>query len=240
MDEVQSDNSKLTNLKNVTRDFIQHRPEDMIGLISFARRAKVLSPLSFDHKQLINNIDHLQTISKQEEDGTALSYALFKATYLLKSTKLFLSDQASSFKIKDAIIIAVTDGMDNPSALDANNNLRQTSFENVANFAHENGIKLFIINIDPKFTHNNWSAHRRRLQKVTHQTGGDFFTISSANQLPKIYENIDLLQKSSINIGQTEIVESRAFSLYPFLISLGMTLLFISITLKSIYFKVIC
>ncbi|QLH36950.1 MAG: VWA domain-containing protein [Parachlamydiaceae bacterium] len=148
-------------LKQVTSEFVEGnpteeldgRPNDLIGLVAFARVPHVLSPLTLDHKAILDDIQKLRVVQKQDEDGTAMGYAIYKTVSLIAATKHYATELAQkgnpSYNIKSTIIILVTDGLQDPSILDKNSRLRNIGLEEAANYAKENGVRLYLINIDP-------------------------------------------------------------------------------------------
>lgn len=87
--------TKIDILKNFTRDFIKGnpsvglpgRPNDLIGLIFFARAAQIEAPLTLDHNAILDRLSHFDAVKTEEEDGTSIGYALFKAVNLIAATR---------------------------------------------------------------------------------------------------------------------------------------------------------
>ncbi|MFI5343352.1 MAG: VWA domain-containing protein, partial [Chlamydiales bacterium] len=99
-EEVQTQNSrggrqyipKIDLLKQVTEQFIDDRPNDLIGLISFARVPQVLVPLTLDRPLLIKALQQLNVVKNPQEDGTAIGYAIFKAASLITATRHYAEE----------------------------------------------------------------------------------------------------------------------------------------------------
>ena len=88
--------SRLEVVKRVTQNFVSGRNNDRIGLIIFAGRAYVVSPLTLDHEWLLENLSRLsirrtndETIigSSIVEDGTAIGSALVTAARALQNKR---------------------------------------------------------------------------------------------------------------------------------------------------------
>lgn len=92
--------NRIDVVKRVTREFIEGRPNDRIGIIAFAGRPYLVSPMTLDHEWLLSRLDdvHLGMV----EDGTAIGSALASAAARLK-------DRDSKTKI----IVLLTDGANN-------------------------------------------------------------------------------------------------------------------------------
>lgn len=93
--------SRLSVVKSVVKQFIADRPNDRIGLLAFAGRPYLISPLTLDHDWLNNRLDSLKI--SMVEDGTAIGSAI------ASSLKRLNNDQNSVSKI----LILLTDGISN-------------------------------------------------------------------------------------------------------------------------------
>jgi len=233
---------KIDLLKQVTTQFILNRPTDLIGLISFARIPRVIAPLTLNHQLLIQDLQALQVVTGQENDGTSLGYAVYKAAHLITATRHYAEEislaNESQYHIKSGVIIAITDGMQDPNYLDKGNRLRTIELEEVAKFAKKERVRLYIINIDSSFATKQFAPHRRQMQKITKMTGGAFYLADESKDLTQIYRAINELEKSQIpQFISEEKREIRYFSFYPYLISAGMICFLLGSLLEGFYFK---
>lgn len=232
---------KMDLLKQVTSQLIQERSNDLIGLISFARIPRVLVPLTLDQQTLIDALQKLNVVSNSKEDGTAIGYAIFKAANLITATRHYateLNQQGiSQYDIKSALILVVTDGMQDPSQLDVGNRLRTMELEEAADYAKSQNIHLYVVNIDPAFATEEYAPHRRQLQSITELTGGQFYLVNDNQDLGQIYKQINTLEKSQIPQFTIPAIEIRHFSLYPYLIALGLCFFLTASLLNALYFK---
>lgn len=240
---------KIELLKQITIEFIvgdpklelSGRPNDLIGLVAFARTAHVLSPLTLDHNVIVKELSKLKVVQNKEDDGTALGYALYKTANLIAVTRHYAKDFGGSdqpaYDIKSAIIILVTDGFDDPSILDRGNPLRNMDPEAAAKFAKENDVRIYIISIDPVLGSAQFAPQRHQMERVAKETGGKYYLISQAYGLGQIYKDIDTLEKSRLPVEQEDKEKLphiyKRFSLYPYFIGLGMAVLFLSVILKT-------
>ena len=92
--------NRLTVAKETIAKFVEKRPGDRIGLVAFAGKAYIASPLTLDHQFLLANLDrlNLHTI----EDGTAIGSGLSAAVNRLRD-----------IRSKSKIVILMTDGQNN-------------------------------------------------------------------------------------------------------------------------------
>jgi Ca-activated chloride channel family protein len=232
---------KIDLLKKFTMPFIQEHADDLIGLTAFARVPRVLVPLTLDQPLLIDELQKIQVVTNSNDDGTALGYALFKAANLITATRHYASElnqqQKNQYDIKSAVIVAVTDGMQNPSYLDKGNRLRTMELDEAANYAKSQNIRLYIVNIDPTFATEEFAPHRRQLQTITQLTGGQFYLADDTQSLQQIYNHINALEKGKIPQFVLPIVSMRYFSFYPYLIFVGLICFLAACFLDSIFFR---
>jgi Ca-activated chloride channel homolog len=239
---------KIDLLKRVTRQFILNHPSDLIGLVSFARVPQVLVPLTLDQETLLKQLDQIQVVKHSDEDGTAMGYAIYKTANLLTATRHFANDLQQGgkppFTIKSAVIIVVTDGFQDPSRLDLGNRLRTMELDDAAAYAKSQNIRLYVVNIDPALSTAQYAPQRRQLQKITADTGGQFFLVSDAQDLHDIYLAIDHLEKGSIaQEARTQALDHKfaftRFSFYPFFLLLGLLTFALAFILDSIILRTV-
>ncbi len=77
--------NRIDAVKQVTEQFIRQRPNDRIGIVAFAGRPYLVSPLTLDHDWLIQNLDRLRI--GMVEDGTAIGSAIASAANRLKDKR---------------------------------------------------------------------------------------------------------------------------------------------------------
>ena len=234
--------SKIELMKSVVSDFITERPDDLIGLISFARTTHILSPPTLDHQELLHQVADLKTVPSRELDGTAIGYAIFKSANLISSLKEqadFLGKQAP-YQIKGTLIVLVTDGLQDPNPLDKDNPYRSMELEQAAAYAREKGVKLYVINIAPELGTAQYLPNLRQMQKITEMTGGRFYHVNSSSDLAGFIEEINQIEASRIY----ETPDSRdlpslykRISYYPSLLLAALALFFLGIILRLTWLR---
>lgn len=230
---------KMDLLKQVTKEFIQKESSNLIGIVAFARIPHVLVPLTFDQNVLLDQLKELDVVKKTDEDGTSMGYAIYKTAHFIASARYFaqtLKDQAKpAYAIKNSIIVLVTDGFQDPNLLDKGNRLRTIELDEASAFAKEQGVRLYVINIDPGMSGEEYAPHRRQLESMTRKTGGDFFLVSNQQGLQRIYDQIDQLEKQTVYVNkpQNEIVHFDRVSFFPYLILLGLIFFFTALCLDT-------
>ena len=92
--------SRIDVVKQVTQKFIEARPNDRIGIVCFAGRPYLVSPLTLDHDWLLENLERVKL--GLVEDGTAIGSAVASASNRLKDRDA-----------KSRIVLLLTDGVSN-------------------------------------------------------------------------------------------------------------------------------
>ena len=180
---------KLDNAKAILNNFIHKRKNDRVGLVVFGNIAYIASPLTFDKK-------NFSEILKRVYPGIAGGQtAIYDALFL--SSTLFKHSHA-----KNKIVILVTDGIDNASS---------TPKDLVIKTLKQNHIKVYAIGL-------GMNVDAKALENISKNTHGKFFWINSANELKKVYNTIDKLEKSTIKTKT--VIQKHYFYEYPLIIGL--------------------
>ena len=204
---------RLASAKDAVKAFVfgdekeglQGRPNDLIGLIVFARYADTVYPLSVSHEALGPIIDSIETpLGSETEDGTNIGDALALAAARLKAF-----DEDADFKIDSRVVVLLTDGENNVG--------EKTPFE-AAELAKEWGIRVYCIffggrgYIDyygqkfPVFSHPTGFSD---LTAISEMTGGQAFRADSAGELLEVYKEIDRLEKTAFEVSSLTQTEER-------------------------------
>lgn len=246
--------SKVDLLKQVTQQFIRGdqslglrgRPDDLIGLVFFARAARVVAPLTLDHRTILQQLEHFDHIKDKDQDGTSIGYAIYKTADLIAATRHYAQDLIKkgdqAYVIKNSIIILITDGLQDPNPLDKGKRLRNIDVPEAAEYAKEQKIRLYIINVEPKLATEEFSAYRHIMQRAAESTGGNFYMIDLENSLDKIYREIDQIEKSALPDDTDPQKDNRPdlyrrISLFPWFISLGLLFLFIGLFRELVWLR---
>lgn len=240
--------SKMDLLKRLTATFIKGDPKtglrgrqnDLIGLVAFARIPVILSPLTIDHQSVLDELNKIQVVTKREEDGTGIGYAIYKTANIIAATKHFAQDLIPhgkpAYDLKGSAIILVTDGFQNPNYEDRGNPIRTMDIQEGAEYAKKYGVHVYIVNIDPSINEKEYAPQRRIMQRAAELTGGKFFPAEDPKHLQEVYAAIDNLEKTVVPLppgleAKQKII--RIFSLAPFFLVMGMLALFFSILLET-------
>lgn len=240
--------SKIDRLKSVVSTFIKENRGNMLGIIGFARGAQVLSPLTLDQNALNEKISKFQAVANDNQDGTAIGYGIYKAANLIAATKHYaqemIEEGTPAYEIKDSVMILVTDGIQDPNPLDEDNPQRTMDIPVAAAYAKDEGIRLYIVNVEPRLEREEFAAHRGQMQKSAESTGGKFFIAGTPDSLGDILSEINRLEKSRFppqleqlkNRNQTPYLFERV-DFYPYLIGLALLLLFCALLIQTIWLR---
>ncbi len=188
------DPDRLTVSKQVAIDFVKHRIYDRIGLAVFAGESYTQCPLTHDHDVLINYLEGLEPGAL--EDGTAIGMGLAAAVNRLKDSDA-----------KSKVVVLLTDGVNNAGYI------RPAT---AAGVAKEFGIKVYTIGVgsygqalspvrrraDGQYMFGLASVEidEKLLQEISDQTGGKYYRATSRERLERVYEEIDRLEKTEVEI----------------------------------------
>ena len=199
--------TRLDIVKKVFHDFIfgnneklQGRPNDLVGIISFAGYANTLCPLTLSRSILDYFLKEVSIVTERAEDGTAIGDALALAMARLHTADEILrkATNKDNYKIKSKILILLTDGEENTGKRTA---------ENMIPLAKQWGIKIYTIGIanTEGFIIRNGqkipvlsSINTNLLKKIAKETGGIYRTANDEESLLSIYNEIDQLEKSEV------------------------------------------
>ncbi|MDD2601292.1 MAG: VWA domain-containing protein [Kiritimatiellae bacterium] len=175
-------------LKEV-ESFVQSRPDDLIGLITFARYADTVSPLTFGHRALLQLVRGIEIQNRPNEDGTAYGDALALACAQLEQMSQWQSDGAARAVIESRIVVLLTDG---------ENNCGLHLPQEAAGLARRWGIRVYVISLGDSAEAWELNDAERLLESVAESTGGAFWKSSDGDSLAQAYREIDQLEKSAI------------------------------------------
>jgi len=215
---------RLAIVKNVVSDFIQKRTDDRLGMVVFGTDAFTQCPLTLDHGILVTILDKLAIGMAGE--STAIGSAIGTAVKRLKD-----------LKSKSKVIILLTDG-DNNAGMDP---------VKAAEIAKGYGIKIYTIGVGSKgevpfevqsffgktLQYTFVNLDEELLKKIAAITDGKYFLATDTQELMKIYETIDRLEKSEIKTKEYMDFNEKYF-IWVFL---ALIILVVEIILNNTVFR---
>jgi Ca-activated chloride channel family protein len=174
--------SRLDATKDVLNRFLENRPNDRIGIVGFASLPYAVAPLTLDHSWLIERMKSLHT---RMLDGrrTAIGDGIASAINRLRESEA-----------KSKVIILLTDGANNAGTL---------SPENAATAAAALDIKIYTIGaagVRTGFFANRNEVDEETLMQLAQTTDGRFYRARNLANLEAIYDEIDQLEKTEIEV----------------------------------------
>lgn len=218
--------NRLEIVKKVTSDFIAKRPNDRIGIVIFAGRPYILSPLTWDHDFIETRLREIE--AGMIEDGTAIGSALTTAVNRLRESET-----------KSKVIILLTDGVNN-----AGNIHPETAGEAAAALE----ITVFTIGAGsdgpvPYPVIDNWGRKVYQkvqigldedlLKQVAEKTGGEYFHANDTDSLVTIFHRIDKMTKSPLKMP----IYREYRELYPYLLLAALFLICLETILNNTVFR---
>jgi Ca-activated chloride channel family protein len=214
--------NRLEAAKAVAADFVQGRRNDRIGLVAFAGEAFTQAPLTLDYSVVSTLVGELET--GMIEDGTAVGMGLATALKRLEA-----SDAASK------VVILLTDGRSNRGEIGP---------LTAAQMAEALGVRVYTIGaggigtarvpVDDPLRGRVYATMRvdideESLRQMAELTGGRYFRATDSESLAAIYEEIDQLERTEIEVENFTQYTER----FPFLLGLGLLLVLVEATLSQ-------
>ena len=184
---------RMVAAKEVAAAFINDRVGDRIGIAAFAGEAFTQSPLTTDKNSLITMLSRLR--SGVIEDGTAIGNGLATAVNRLRESDA-----------KSKVIILLTDGV---------NNRGEIGPLMAADIAADMGIKVYTVGVGTRgkapypvvdmFGNVSYQMmpveiDEKTLEEIASRTGGRYFRATDKEKLHHIYDEINGLEKSKVEI----------------------------------------
>lgn len=215
--------NRLEVSKQMAEEFVRNRAIDEIGLVIFSGESYTQFPLSTDREGLIEQIESLR--SGMLIDGTVIGEGLATAVERLNSSKS-----------KSKIIILLTDGNEQPPAT------RVIDPYTALQIAKTKGVKVYTIGLGAVGTQtveekgNKISSFldENLLKKIATQTGGVYFRAVDKESLQNIYNQINSLEKSDIEIiTKTKFEEEFIYLVFAALFFLALDIILRTTFLRS-------
>lgn len=220
--------NRMEASKNVGIEFVNARQDDRFGLVVFAGESFTQCPMTTDRAVVVN---FLKEVSFGViEDGTAIGMGLATAVNRIKDSKA-----------KSKVIILLTDGV---------NNRGDVGPVTAAEIAAGYDIRVYTIGVGsmgtaPIEVQDMFGRTVIRdmpveideavLEEIAATTGGTYFRATDNNKLREIYQEIDQMEKTRLDVKQFNKKKEEYF---PFLLA-AMLLLLFEILLRYTVFRTI-
>ena len=184
---------RITAAKEVAGSFIADRYGDRIGLVAFAGEAFTQSPLTTDQSTLQTLLSRIR--SGLIEDGTAIGNGLATAINRLRESDA-----------KSKVVILLTDGV---------NNRGEITPMTAAEIARAQNIRVYTIGVGTEgmapypavdmfgnitYVKQKVEIDEKTLTAMADMTGGKYFRATDNAKLKAIYDEINQLEKSKVEV----------------------------------------
>jgi Ca-activated chloride channel family protein len=217
--------NRMEAAKKVAADFIDRRPTDRIGIVIFSGESFTQCPLTTDHAVLKMQIEQIR--NGLLEDGTAIGSGLATSV-----------DRLRASKSKSKVVILLTDGINNGGLIDPS-----TAKEIAKAF----NIKVYTIGVGtdgfaptPVSTpmgiimqNEKVAIDEKLLTNIAYETGGKYFRAKDNEGLKNIYNEIDRMERSKVEITTYQRVTEK---FYPFVFA-ALALILLEVILRFTVFK---
>lgn len=185
--------SRIGAAREAAASFVRRRPNDRIGLVVFAGEAFTQAPLTLDHRVVTTLIEELEV--GVIEDGTAIGMGLATAVKRL--------DDSSA---ESKVVVLLTDGRNNRGSIDP---------PTAAQMAQALGVRIYAVGAgtrgaapmpvdDPLFGRRTVQVQvdidDEALEGIASLTGGRYFRATDRESLERVYEEIDALETTAIEM----------------------------------------
>jgi len=184
--------NRIEAAKKVAQEFVDGRVHDRIGLVIFAGESFTQCPMTLDYRVLKNLIRQVK--QGVVEDGTAIGMAIAQGVNRLKDGKA-----------KSKVMILLTDGVNNRGEIDP---------LTAAQIAQTYGIRIYTVGVGTqgeapypvqtpfgiRYQNLPVDVDEKTLQKIAEMTNGQYWRATNNRTLKQIYEEIDELEKTRIEV----------------------------------------
>jgi Ca-activated chloride channel family protein len=221
--------NRLEASKQVIARFMEERPFDQFGLVVFASEAYNQSPLTLDRNMLTRSLEQVELATELGlEDGTAIGLGLANAAGML-----------ANIEADSKVVVLLTDGVNNSGQIDP---------LTAAEAAKALGIKVYTIGAarpgqvpvpvqnlfgGTEIVYQESEIDEATLQQIADLTGGKYFRAEDTAALQAIYDEINQLEKSEIEVD----VFNQYFELMAVFLAPAFVLLVLEILLRNTLFR---
>ena len=229
-----TEKTRLDVVKEMFAKFVEARPDDLIGLVTFGGFASTRAPLTADHEVLLHVLKGVQVPSvaydangrpvDQEEQMTAIGDGLATAIARVKDADM-----------KSKIVILLSDGVSNTGAVEP---------DEAAAAAAKLGIRVYTIGVGTRsnrtpfrvrdmfgrsaIQYADMSFDESQLKSIASKTGARYFGVRDEGGLKAALEEIDSLEKTTLD----RTAYQRWHEYFPWFLVPGAALLLLAVSLQ--------
>lgn len=216
--------SRLSVAKDVLRRFVlgdgdfEGRPEDLLGLVTFAARVEQICPPSVGRQALLRTLDEAEPLGLPPDSATNIGDAMLMGIHLLRRTEP-----------REKVLVVLSDGEHNVPADVVPDALKPRQ---AARLAQALGIRVHAVFVGSDAETTAVEAEQS-LQDVARFTGGQAFRAVDADGFREVCQQIDRLERTPIETTQF----LRWYEGYPWIGALAAVLLLALLIVESYWFR---
>ena len=222
--------NRIEAAKSVAGEFVSGRPDDNIGLTIFAGEAFTQCPMTTDHQSLLNLLHNVRTDIAARgliQDGTAIGMGLANAVSRLKDSKT-----------KSKVVILLTDGSNNSGDLSPLTSAQIAKSVGIRVYTiavGTNGVAPYPMQVGGTTQYVNMRADvdTQTLSQIAAQTDGNFYRATNTSELKKIYQDIDKLEKTKMDVKKF----SKRYEAYQRFALVAVIALLLELLLRQTVFR---
>ena len=222
--------NRIEAAKSVAGEFVSGRPDDNIGLTIFAGEAFTQCPMTTDHQSLLNLLHNVRTDIAARgliQDGTAIGMGLANAVSRLKDSKT-----------KSKVVILLTDGSNNSGDLSPLTSAQIAKSLGIRVYTiavGTNGVAPYPMQVGGTTQYVNMRADvdTQTLSQIAAQTDGNFYRATNTSELKKIYQDIDKLEKTKMDVKKF----SKRYEAYQRFALVAVIALLLELLLRQTVFR---
>ena len=218
--------NRLEASKEVASEFVSNRPGDRIGVTIFSGESFTMCPITTDHNTVLTQISNIQS-GYLPVEGTAIGSGIATSV-----------DRLRSSKAKSKVIVLLTDGVDFGGRIPP---------DIAKDMAKSYAIKVYTIGVgsneemDVKVqTEFGTTTQKKKmefneglLKNIAEETGGQYFHATDKNALKNVYQSINQLEKTKVQVT----TYSRFTDEYFWFLVVGLGLIVIELLLRLTVLK---
>ena len=197
--DLDRERTRLEVARDAAARFVASRPQDRIGLVSFARYPDLRCPPTLDHGALARILDEVAAVAGDgPEDATGIGAAVARCAEVLQRGRA-----------RSRVVILLTDGEENVALEGAPDEIAPI---HAAQLCRRLGVRVYaiaagIMRRDPT---GAWvRLDTRPIEHLAERTGGAFHPVRDARALDAVYGRIDAMEKAPLEDPRYVLADRR-------------------------------
>ncbi len=196
-DDMDRRRTRLEVARDAAIAFAKDRPDDRIGLVTFARYPDVRCPLTLDHRALAQILAEVRTVEGDSaEDATGLGTAVARAAQVLGASAG-----------RSRVVILLTDGEENVATAQAPGEIAPI---HAAQLCAALGVRVYAIVAGTGRRTAAGTFERpdvAEVERLATRTGGTFSEAKDAAAMARVYAAIGALETARVDEPRSTLVD---------------------------------